>query len=80
MERDWPYARLPQRLEGGKVGRGLPCHRWWEGTKSNLLKSSGGFDVDTLSASDSVLAWDPVAEIWTLVGHLAQPRFKTSMA
>ena len=81
MERDWPHAGQAKRVEGGKVGRGLPCHRWWQlGQKSNLLESSGGFDVDTRSASDSVLAWDPVAEIWTLVGHLAQPRFQTSMA
>ena len=42
--------------------------------KRNLLETSGGFDEDTRSASDSVLAWDPVAEIWTLAGHLAEPR------
>ena len=27
MERNWPHAHLPQRIEGGKVGRGLLCHR-----------------------------------------------------
>ena len=36
---------------------------------------SGGFDTDTKKASDSIMAWDPVAEVWELVGHLASPRF-----
>ena len=46
------------------------------GAKRNLLESSGGFETDTRSVSDRVLAWDPVAEVWNLVGHLAEPRFE----
>ena len=73
-------GRMPaflRGLRGAKLDGVFHVTGAWQGTKRNLLESSGGFDVDTLSASNSVLAWDPVAEIWSLVGHLAEPRFKT---
>ena len=38
---------------------------------------SGGFNTETKKASDSVMAWDPIAEVWELVGHLASPRLST---
>ena len=75
MERDWPHVRPPQRLKRRKAWGGFPCDRWKRNPEQ--LEISGGFDVDTLSASDSVLAWDPVAEIWNGVGHLAEPRSKS---
>ena len=68
-------VRPPQRLKRRKAGGGFPCDRWKRNPEQ--LEISGGFDVDTLSASDSVLAWDPVAEIWNGVGHLAEPRSKS---
>ena len=75
MERDWPHVRPPQRHKRRKAWGGFPCDRWKRNPEQ--LEISGGFDVDTLSASDSVLAWDPVAEIWNGVGHLAEPRSKS---
>ena len=75
MERDWPHVRPPQRPKRRKAWGGFLCDRWKR--NPGQLEISGGFDVDTLSASDSVLAWDPVAEIWNGVGHLAEPRSKS---
>jgi hypothetical protein len=39
-----------------------------------MFHVSGGFDYSTYTYLAEILAWDPIAETWSLAGHLATAR------